>query len=129
MVERQPLRCTHYDATRFFTSQALPLNRTSPIPTRINQPDLEQPGCIHATMDLFKWAIKVYPYLNSHVIADALELAILAREIDMRSSPYDLTAYKPTGEPTNGNVFTFNAQPIRIETIEGRKEYVRHQVL
>ena len=132
VVERQPLRCSHFDAIRFFTPKALPLNRTSPVPNRINQPHLEQPGCVHATMDLFKWAIKVYPYLDSHVLADALELAIVAREIDMRASPYDLTAYKPGGGPWVGGTgieqHSFNAQPICIETIEGRKEYVKHQV-
>ena len=128
VVERQPLRCSHFDATRFFTPKALPLNRTTPIPSRANQSQLEQPGCIHATMDLFKWAIKVHPYIDSHIIADALELAIVAREIDMRASPYDLTAYKPGNVPTDGIGYSFNTQPICIETVEGRKEYVKHQV-
>lgn len=124
VVERGQLRCTHYDATRFFAKAAMPLNKTLPLPSRINQQTSEQPGCVHAAMDLFKWAIKVYPFLPSDTVADALELALLAREVDMRASPYDLTAYRKSMGGLGGN---FCNEPIRIETTEGRKEYVRFQ--
>ena len=49
---RAPLRCTHFDAFRFYTAEAMPLNAKEL--TREDQLELEQPGCVHATMDLFK---------------------------------------------------------------------------
>lgn len=49
-VEAAPLRCTHYDAFRFFTAPARPRNAVTP--TREAAPDLEQGGCLHANMDL-----------------------------------------------------------------------------
>ena len=52
VVESAPLRCTHFDAFRFYTVAAQPLNAVQP--TRATQVDLEQPGCLHATMDLYK---------------------------------------------------------------------------
>jgi len=50
VVESHPIRCTHYDAFRFFTEPARPRNGLRP--TREAQVDLEQPGCLHAGMDL-----------------------------------------------------------------------------
>ena len=44
-------------------------------------------------MDLYKWAYKFYPWTPSDLIADAFELAVEIREIDMRASPYDLGVY------------------------------------
>jgi hypothetical protein len=105
------LRCTHYDAFRFFTPAAIPRNRT--VLSREATTDNDQPGCVHVTMDLYKFAYKVAPFLASEVVADAFELAIQARELDMRASPYDLQQ------------FGFN--PIPIETREGREEYVARQ--
>jgi hypothetical protein len=52
VVESSSLRCSHYDAYRFFTPEAAP--RNSARLTRRSQPDAEQPGCLHATMDLYK---------------------------------------------------------------------------
>lgn len=49
-VEAIGVRCTHIDAYRIFTPAAIPLNSLEP--TRASQPDLEQPGCLHAAMDL-----------------------------------------------------------------------------
>ena len=49
----------HFDAYRFFTPAARPLNPLGP--TRESQADLEQPGCLHANMDLYKWAYKLSP--------------------------------------------------------------------
>jgi hypothetical protein len=54
LVEFKTLRCTHYDAFRFFTPDASPLNRISPPPSRATVASNDQPGCVHVTMDLFK---------------------------------------------------------------------------
>lgn len=105
------VRCTHYDAYRFFTPAAQPLNRV-PL-TRPTAAQHDQPGCLHANMDLYKWAYVVAPYTPSELIADAFDLAVAARELDMRASPYDL---RPIG-----------FEPIRIETREGREAYVEGQ--
>jgi len=111
IVESQPLRCTHFDAFRFFTAPARPLNKHQP--TRDTLSEHEQRGCLHANMDLYKWASKLAPYTPSDLLADCFALAYDLRELDMRASPYDLAAL---GFP-----------PIPIETPEGRMEYERHQ--
>jgi hypothetical protein len=111
IVEAQPVRCSHFDAFRFFTPPARPLNRLQP--TRATAPELEQRGCLHANMDLYKWAFKLAPFTPAELIADCFALAWDIREVDMRASPYDLAAL---GYP-----------PIRIETPEGRAEYERRQ--
>lgn len=43
-------------------------------------------------MDLFKWAMKLAPWVEASLVGDCLELARDARLIDMRASPYDLTS-------------------------------------
>jgi hypothetical protein len=111
IVEHSALCCSHFDAFRFFTSAAQPLNRLTP--TREAAPQLEQRGCLHANMDLYKWAFKLAPFTPSELIADAFELARDIREIDMRASPYDLRA--------------LGFEPIAIETPDGRADYERHQ--
>ena len=111
VVEAHELRCTHIDAFRFFTEDAVPRNRFAP--TRETQPDLEQPGCLHAGMDVYKWAMKLGPLVPGEVLLDAFELAREIRELDMQASPYDM---RPWG-----------AEPVRIETPEGKAEYVRRQ--
>lgn len=111
IVERGPLGCTHFDAFRFFTAPARPLNRVQP--TRADAPRLEQRGCLHANMDLYKWAFKLAPFTPGELMADAFELARDIREVDMRASPYDLHA--------------LGFAPIAVETPEGRTEYERHQ--
>jgi hypothetical protein len=113
VVESMPLRCTHFDAFRFFTDPARP--RNSPQLTREQQVDSEQPGCLHTAMDLYKWCAKLLPLLDSDIVMDAFELAYAARVLDMRASPYDLRA--------------FGYQPVRIETASGRAEYVRQQAV
>jgi len=113
VVESSTLACTHFDAFRFFAPSA------RPTPSRAAQPLLEQPGCVHANMDLFKYAFKLFPHLPSDVLADALEVAIAARHLDMRASPYDLR-----DAPMHG----FETCPIRIENEEGRREYQHQQV-
>ncbi len=111
LVEAQPINCTHFDAFRFFTEPARPLNRLQP--TREQIPQLEQRGCLHANMDLYKWATKLAPFVESELVADCFELAYAIREIDMRASPYDVSA--------------LGFAPIKIETEEGRVEYERLQ--
>jgi hypothetical protein len=111
VVDELGLRCTHHDAYRFFTPSAAPLNELRP--TRATQPDLDQPGCLHATMDLYKWSSKYVALVGSDLVADCFGLAREARRLDMRSAPYDLLA--------------LGYEPLRVETAEGRAEYVRHQ--
>lgn len=111
VVEAHDLRCTHFDAFRFFTPAAAP--RNSEVPTRERQPDLEQPGCLHAGMDLYKWAVKLGPLVPGELLLDAFALARDIRTLDMRASPYDLTAW--------------GYDPVPIETPEGKAEYVREQ--
>ena len=110
-VDEVGLRCTHIDAYRFFTDDAVPLNSNTP--TRANQPDMEQPGCLHANMDLFKYAMRFQPYIPGDLVLDCFELSVYAREIDMRASPYDIS--------------DLGYSPITIETPEGRSEYAREQ--
>jgi len=110
-VDSIGLRCTHIDAYRFFTAEATPLNEHRP--TRDNQPDMEQPGCLHASMDVYKYAFWFSPLVDSDLILDCFENAARARELDMRASPYDM-------QP-------FGLDPIRIETPEGRREYAAEQ--
>ena len=92
VVEELPLRCTHYDAFRFFSPEAAPLNAIEL--DRALQLKKEQPGCIHATMDLFKYAYSLYPLLSSQLLQNCLEVCISARYIDMRASPYAVGAFK-----------------------------------
>jgi hypothetical protein len=111
VVESLPVRCSHADAFRFFTPAARPLNVTEV--TRDRQLELEQPGCLHAGMDLYKWTYKLGPLVASELVADAFELARDIRWLDMQASPYDLSA--------------FDLEPVRIETAEGRGEYAERQ--
>ena len=111
VVESQPLHCTHFDAFRFFSSQAVPRNRWEL--TRTATTEHDQAGCIHVNMDLYRFAYKIAPFCLSEVLADAFELARAAREVDMRASPYDLS--------------TYGFSPVRIETPEGRAEYAELQ--
>lgn len=111
IVEAQPLCCTHFDAFRFFTPPARPLNKLQP--SRADTSRLEQRGCLHANMDLYKWAFKLAPFTPSELLADCFALARDIREVDMRASPYDLRA--------------LGYAPIAIETPTGRAEYESHQ--
>jgi hypothetical protein len=111
VVEAHPIRCTHFDAFRFFTAEAVSRNRVQP--TRETQPELEQPGCLHAGMDLYKWAYKLSPATPGELLADCFALAVEIRELDMRASPYDLRAH--------------GYEPVAIETPEGKAEYVAAQ--
>jgi hypothetical protein len=111
VVESHDLRCTHFDAFRFFTPEAAPRNRTTL--TREQQPLFEQPGCLHAGMDLYKWAMKLGPLIPGELLLDTFELARDIRLLDMQAAPYDLSNWDVT--------------PVSIETPEGKAEYVRRQ--
>ena len=105
------LRCTHFDAFRFYTAQARPLNPLQL--TRETQVELEQPGCLHANMDLYKWAWQLFPAVPSELVRATRELAVEVRQLDMQSSPYD--------------VRDLGVEPILIETAEGRAEFAARQ--
>nr|WP_249670822.1 3-methyladenine DNA glycosylase [Cellulomonas wangleii] len=147
VVEGHRIRCTHVDAFRFFTPEAV--GRNTLVPTRETQTAMEQPGCLHANMDLldgitgtseapepppltretqmlyeqpgclhaamdcYKWALKLGPLVPGDLLLDCFELAIEIRYTDMRASPYDVSPY--------------GLEPIKIETAEGKHEYVRRQ--
>lgn len=111
VVRSRPLRCTHYDAYRFFTPEAVPLNESGlAAGTRGRH---EQPGCLHAGMDLYRFAYSLTPGVPSDLVMDCFEHARRAREIDMRASPYDLS--------------DLGYEAIPIETASGRAEYVAQQ--
>jgi hypothetical protein len=111
VVEAHPIRCSHFDAFRFFTPSAVGLNRLQP--TRATQVELEQPGCLHASMDVHKWAGKLGPAVPGALALDCFELARDVRLLDMQAAPYDLSSY---GQPA-----------VAVETPEGKAEYVRRQ--
>jgi len=111
VVESHDLKCTHFDAFRFFTPEAVPLNRTAL--SRDDQAAREQPGCLHAGMDVYKWVVKLGPLVPGALLLDAFELARDIRTLDMEASPYNLTAW--------------GYAPVAIETPEGKAEYVARQ--
>ena len=105
LVESLRPRCTHYDALRFFTPPARPLNKYQP---RVKQHLFEQPGCLHTNMDLYKWAFKLVPFTPSDLVADCFELASRIRALECE------------------RVLTIQRRwnsPVCIETPEGRTEY------
>ncbi|HZX03679.1 3-methyladenine DNA glycosylase, partial [Kribbella sp.] len=111
VVESHKIGCSHFDAFRFFTASARPLNVLQP--TRESQPLLEQGGCLHANMDLYKWACKLMPFTPSTLVLSCFELARDIRTLHMRASPYDLAA--------------LGYSPVRIETPDGKAEYTAAQ--
>ena len=118
VVEGHRIACSHFDAFRFFTPDARPRNTLSP--GRDDRPAFEQPGCLHAGMDLYKHAFRLAPLVDADLVADCFELAWDIRVLDMRAAPYDLTGVRldPTGEAWT---------PVRIETPEGKREYAAAQ--
>ena len=111
VVEASDIRCTHFDAFRFFTPKAV--GRNAHALTRDDQVTYEQPGCLHAGMDLYKWAYRLWPYVSSDLVMDAFELAKEIRTLDMEASPYDVTG--------------LGYGVVAVETPAGRAEYVRRQ--
>jgi hypothetical protein len=106
------LRCTHFDAFRFFTPIAAPLNPLQL--TRIGQNDVEQPGCLHANMDLYKHSQRFAPIVGSEIVRTAFALAKDIRTVDMQTAPYDLA--------------DLGVIPIQVETQAGRDEFARLQI-
>ncbi|MEP7333201.1 MAG: hypothetical protein ABI692_14055, partial [Terracoccus sp.] len=111
VVESHQIACSHFDAYRFFTPPAVPLNALSP--TREGQAASEQPGCLHAGMDLYKWAHKLVPAVSSDLVMDCFDLAREIRGLDMRAAPYDLRE--------------LGYEPLLIETPEGKAQYAAEQ--
>ncbi|WP_374458062.1 3-methyladenine DNA glycosylase [Nocardioides sp.] len=111
VVESHRIGCSHFDAFRFFTPSARPLNTLQP--GRDDRPAFEQPGCLHAGMDLYKHAFRLSPMVPSDLVADCFELAREIRVLDMRAAPYDLA--------------DLGFEPVRIETAEGKAAYVEAQ--
>lgn len=111
VVEGHRIACSHFDAFRFFTAEAAPRNALQP--SRETQAAIEQPGCLHAGMDLYKWAVKLGPLVPGALLLDCFALAQQIRWLDMRASPYDTT---PLG-----------AAPVPIETAEGKAVYLEAQ--
>ena len=118
VVESHRVACSHFDAYRFFTPAALPLNALRP--GAHDRSDFEQPGCLHGNMDLYKHAFRLTPLISSDVVADAFELAWDIRILDMRAAPYDMTG---TRLDPSGTQWT----PVRVETPEGKREYAEAQ--
>jgi len=111
IVEAQELKCTHFDAFRFYVPAARSLNHL--LLTREGQLANEQGGCLHTNMDLYKWAYKTSPLISSELTLRCFELARRVRTLDMQAAPYDLAVW--------------GLAPVKIETVEGRTEYVRQQ--
>ncbi len=111
VVEANALRCSHFDAYRFFTPAAVPRNALQP--SRDGQVELDQPGCLHAGMDVYKWAHKLDPLTPGDLLLDAFELALEIRRLDMEASPYDLR--------------DLGYAPLPIETPAGKQEYAARQ--
>lgn len=110
-VESRPIACSHLDAFRFFAPAAQPLNRIAL--SWSTRHDAEQPGCIHANMDLYRWAYASMPWIGSDLLFESFELATEFRMLDMQAGPYDLRA--------------LGFEPVCVETPEGRDEYQRRQ--
>jgi hypothetical protein len=111
VVETHRVACSHFDAFRFFTDPARPLNVLQP--GREDRSAFEQPACLHAGMDLYKHAFRLSPMIRSELVADCFELAREIRVLDMRASPYDLSG--------------LGLSPVAIETVEGKQEYTAAQ--
>jgi hypothetical protein len=110
-VESRPVACSHFDAFRFFAPAAKPLNRV-PLSWSTRHV-VEQPGCIHANMDLYRWAYTSMPWIGSDLLWDCFALAADLRVLDMQAGPYDLRS--------------IGFDPVCVETSEGREEYQRRQ--
>ena len=111
VVESHRIGCSHFDAFRFFTDEARPRNTLQP--RSDDRPAFEQPGCLHAGMDLYKHAYRLTPLVASELVADCFALARDIRVLDMRASPYDLSG--------------LGYHPVQVETPAGKQEYVAAQ--
>ena len=113
-VERRGISCTHVDALRFFAPAAAPLNHHGATLERVDQLRLEQPGCVHAHMDLLKIILKLQPFCNPLLLQRVLQYALEARKLDVAASPYDASSY--------------GLGVVPVETTKGRSEYKKQQI-
>jgi hypothetical protein len=111
-IDEVGLRCTHFDAFRFFTPIAVPLNPLRLTP--VDRNEVEQPGCLHANMDLYKYAHRFAPIVGSEIVRGTFALAKEIRTVDMQTAPYDLA--------------DLGVIPIRVETKAGRDEFAQLQI-
>ncbi|WP_216452170.1 hypothetical protein [Arcanobacterium phocae] len=111
LVEQAHIRCTHFDAFRFFMPAAVGFNRVQPTYETVFEH--EQPGCIHVSMDLLRTCIQLGPIIPGELTIQAFDLAMEARTIDMAASPYDCSSLGLTAIP--------------IETANGKAEYIERQ--
>jgi hypothetical protein len=111
VVDEVGLRCTHFDAFRFYTDEARPLNPLQL--TRETQIDSEQPGCLHANMDLYKWAWQLFPLTSSDLMRATREFAVDVRRLDMQAAPYDLRR--------------LGIEPMEVENADGRAQFAAQQ--
>jgi hypothetical protein len=111
VVESHRVACSHFDAYRFFTEAARPRNTLRP--GRDDRSAFEQPGCLHAGMDLYKHAYRLVPLVASELVADCFAFARDVRALDMRASPYDLSS--------------LGYAPVPVETAAGKQRYVAAQ--
>lgn len=75
-----------------------------------------------------RWTMKIFPFCSSELVYDSLQLAIAAREVDMRASPYDLTHYRRRQQHKEANQLDstvttslgigMSTEPIRVELPE-----------
>jgi hypothetical protein len=112
VVDSHQINCSHYDAFRFFTKAAEPKNRLQP--SRLTVIENEQPGCLHANMDVYKWGFKLLPMVTSDFVFRAFKLAREIRQLDMQAAPYDVSEW--------------NLPPVKVETAEGKAEYIAYQL-
>src|SRR5690606_35888771 len=78
-----------------------------------DRPAFEQPGCLHAHMDLYKHAFRLSPPVPADLVADCFELARGIRALGMRAAPDDL---RDRG-----------GEPVRVETAERKRAYAAAQ--
>ena len=110
-IDELGLRCTHFDAWRFFTPESLLRNPWTH--SRATQPDHDQGGCLHANMDLYKWSMRLHPLVPSSFIVKCFDLALRIRQLDMAASPYDFNH--------------LGVIPVCIELPAGRADYAKQQ--
>lgn len=144
VVEGMRIRCSHFDAYRFFTPEAMPRNTLRP--SREQMVTLEQPGCLHATLDMH-----TEPEGNSVALPLTRRTAMQHEQPGCLHANMDCYrwAYK-LGEAVSSEFLVdcfelaqrirvldmraspydlsdYGFEPVQIETAEGRAEYVEHQ--
>ena len=112
VVETHRIACSHFDAYRFFTAPARPLNILDP--AAHDRPAFEQPACLHAG----------HGPLQARLPARA-RWSRPSWSPTASSSP--ATSGSSTCAPRRTTSRTSATTPIRIETPEGKQEYAAAQ--